>query len=61
MHLCLRAGGALKKESCTFHTVAQNHNVTTIGDSLPSLKKQRSRKKGKGFPRDRNAFGILRN
>ena len=55
----LGAGGALKKESCTLHTMAQNHNVTTIGDSLPSPNKQRSRKMGKRFPRDRNTFGIF--
>ena len=55
----LGAWGTVEKESCTLHTMAQNHSVTTIGDSLPSPNKQRSRKMGKRFPRDRNTFGIF--
>ena len=53
------AWGPVAKESCTLHTMAQNHNITTIKDSLPSPNKQRSPKMGKRFPRNRSTFGIF--
>ena len=55
----LGASAAIEKKSCTLHTKAQNHNITTIGDSLLSPNKQRSRKMGTRFSRDRSAFGTF--
>ena len=42
----LGAWGAIEKESCTLHTMAEKHNVTKIRDGLPSPNKQWSRKMG---------------